>query len=39
MEMFWRFTERAEKALAYSQEAAIELGHNYEALSTFFWAL
>ena len=29
MEMFWRFTERAEKALAYSQEAAIELGHNY----------
>ncbi|NLC67510.1 MAG: ATP-dependent Clp protease ATP-binding subunit [Clostridiaceae bacterium] len=27
--MFGRFTERAEKALAYSQESAMELGHNY----------
>jgi ATP-dependent Clp protease ATP-binding subunit ClpC len=28
-EMFGRFTERAEKALSYSQESAVELGHNY----------
>jgi ATP-dependent Clp protease ATP-binding subunit ClpC len=27
--MFGRFTERAEKALAHSQESAVELGHNY----------
>ena len=27
--MYGRFTERAEKALAYSQQSAVELGHNY----------
>ncbi|HOJ12200.1 MAG TPA: ATP-dependent Clp protease ATP-binding subunit [Clostridiales bacterium] len=27
--MYGRFTERAEKALAYSQQLAVELGHNY----------
>jgi len=27
--MYGRFTEKAEKAIAYSQESAMQLGHNY----------
>ena len=27
--MMYKFTNRAEKAIAYSQEVAAELGHNY----------
>ena len=37
--MMYKFTSRAEKAIAYSQEIAAELGHNY--VGTFkrrFWA-
>src|SRR6476661_2990234 len=27
--MYQRFTEKAEKAIAFSQQSAVELGHNY----------
>ena len=38
--MFGRFTERAEKALSYSQQSAYELGHwCTSVLSIYCWDL
>jgi ATP-dependent Clp protease ATP-binding subunit ClpC len=37
--MYGRFTEKAEKAIAYSQESAIQLGHNYVGTEHFLLGL
>jgi ATP-dependent Clp protease ATP-binding subunit ClpC len=37
--MYGRFTEKAEKAITYSQESAIQLGHNYVGTEHFLLGL